>query len=171
MKASTLPVPQTREEASEAIAEIGRLDRAVVRIDADLKDALAKIKAQYEGAAAPLVERRAALSEGVKAFCEGRRNDLTNAGKSKTVTFPAGLVSWRYAPPSVTWRGVKVEELIAIFKSLRLKRFIRVKEEVNKEAILDDPKAAAKVPQLKIGSAGEAFVIEPFSPDGIEGAK
>ncbi|MEX2480233.1 MAG: host-nuclease inhibitor Gam family protein [Gammaproteobacteria bacterium] len=175
MKASTLPVPQTREETSETIAEIGRLDRALQRIDADLKDALAAVKEQYEtaagGGAAPLAVRRGALSEGVKAFCEGRRGELTKDGKSKTVPFPAGVVSWRDAPPSVTWRGVKVDELIAIFKSLRLRKFIRVKEEVNKEAILDNPKAAARVKELKIGSAGEAFVIEPYSPDGIEGAK
>jgi phage host-nuclease inhibitor protein Gam len=168
-RGANLPVPQTRDEASEAIAEIGRIEREVQRIDADLKDRLAEVKAEFEALAQPLKERREALKEGLLVFCEGRRDELTQGGRTKTVVFAAGKVSWKLRPPSVG--PIRdAEGVLAALRAAGLTRFIRVKEEVNKEAILDDPGSVAGIPGLKVGSGGEDFTVEPFAPEGIEEA-
>jgi phage host-nuclease inhibitor protein Gam len=44
---------------------------------------------------------------------------------------------------------------------MRLERFIRLKPEVNKEAILNEPEAVRDVPGLSI-KQDESFSIEPF---------
>jgi len=43
-----------------------------------------------------------------------------------------------------------------------LEKFIRVKEEVNKDAMLAEPDQAMKVPGVTIKSGGEDFIIEPL---------
>lgn len=45
---------------------------------------------------------------------------------------------------------------------LGLQRFIRTKEEPNKEAMQAEPEVARQVAGISIGSVGEDFVVEPF---------
>ena len=47
-------------------------------------------------------------------------------------------------------------------KRLKLERFIRTKEEINKEAILNEPKAVVGVAGIKVNSGIEDFSIIPF---------
>lgn len=42
---------------------------------------------------------------------------------------------------------------------------LRVKEEVNKEAMLAEPDVARTVAGVTVGSAGEDFVIKPFETE------
>jgi phage host-nuclease inhibitor protein Gam len=76
---------------------------------------------------------------------------------------PAGENNWRRRPPKVSVRGMAV--VLERLKSLGLKRFIRTKEEVNKEAMLAEPDVAASVDGINVGSEGEDFVITPFETD------
>ena len=72
---------------------------------------------------------------------------------------------WRLRPPSVAVRGV--EAVLDQLRRLGLKRFIRQKEEVNKEAILNEPEAVSHVPGISI-SQGEDFVVTPFEAELAE---
>ena len=60
-----------------------------------------------------------------------------------------------------------VEAVLDQLRRLGLKRFIRQKEEVNKEAVLADPAAVAQVTGLTI-NRGEDFVISPFETELAE---
>ena len=168
-KASTAPIPKDRLEASSFIAEIGCIDRDIVRLDADLKDELAKAKERVEAQALPMVERKSLLLEGLQIYCEANREELTG-GKTKTVSFPAGSVSWRMRPRKVNVRG-KLETIIAVLKEKKLRSLLRVTFELNKEAILAAPEKVTGISGLSIGSAGEDFDVEPFSPEGVEAAQ
>jgi phage host-nuclease inhibitor protein Gam len=58
----------------------------------------------------------------------------------------------------------------AVLDALRragLSRFIRTKDEVNKEAILNEPEAVARIPGISI-SQGEDFVVTPFEAELAE---
>lgn len=71
-------------------------------------------------------------------------------------------------PPKVSLRGVdKVLELLKANKTLS-KKFVRVKEEINKDAILADPKAVADIKGISISSGVEDFVIKPFEVESGE---
>jgi phage host-nuclease inhibitor protein Gam len=160
VKSEAVPylVPQDKDQASEFISEIGRLQRERDRIEADMNDEIAKIKERYEAEALPHAERIKQLSSGVQLWCEANRDELTQEGKVKYAVLASGKINWRNRPSKVTVRGA--EAVIQTLKAMGLGRFVRTIEEVNKEAMLLEPEVAKKVPGITI-SKGEDFVITP----------
>jgi len=161
-EAIKFPVPQSREETVSSIAEIGRRQRERERIQAEMNDRIAALKQEYEELARPHAEAIKALTEGVQTWCEANRAELTRDGKVKTANLSAGEVRWRMRPPRVSVRSVAT--VLDALKSLKLNRFIRVKEEINKDAILAEPEAVEHVKGISI-SQGEDFVIVPFETE------
>lgn len=161
---AAVPVPQDDSEAREAIRRIGDLNRDALRIEAEMNDHIAALQKEFGDRVAPIREQAAALQDGLKMFCEANRSRLTSGGKVKFHRFATGEVSWRNRPAKVTIRGK--DAVIAAIKAARLgKKFLRVKEDVNKEAMLEDPKTAMAIQGVTIGSDGEDFLVEPFETD------
>jgi phage host-nuclease inhibitor protein Gam len=159
-------VPQNREAVVAAIAEIGRRQREVTRIQTEMNDAMAATKERFESNAQPHVAAIEQLRAGVQIYCEAHREELTLRGKTKTVMFPSGEVKWRTTPPKVVIKGV--EAVMDALRRTGLGRFIRTRDEISKEAILEEPEIVAQVPGLRIEQT-EEFVIEPFEAelDGV----
>lgn len=160
--AATVKVPQNRDQVNEYIADIGRLQRERERLRADMNDEIAVIKQRYEEAALPLAEWIRERSYGVQIWCEANRAELTGHGKVKYAMLAAGKVNWRTRPPKVMLRGK--ERIIEAIKALSLGRFLRVAEDVNKEAMLAEPDLAASIDGVSIVQS-EDFVITPFETD------
>ena len=163
--AQAVLVPQTREQVGADIAEMGRLMRERRRIEAAMGDAVAKTRAQFEAEAQPLGARLAALQTGVQTWCEAHRAELTAGGKTKTAVFTTGEVRWRMTPPSVLLRGV--ENVLEALRERGLLRFIREKQEVNKEAILAEPDAVAGIAGIRV-TQEEEFVVAPHEAELAE---
>ncbi|MGL5447472.1 MAG: host-nuclease inhibitor Gam family protein [Rhabdaerophilum sp.] len=159
-RGANLPVPQNKDEAAEAVKRIGVTSRQIARMEADLNDQIAEMKKQAEEAAAPLRDRKDELTEGLKLWAEANREKLTDGGRVKSADLGTGKISWRFRPPSV--RLSKVDAILEALKTLGLHRFIRVKEEPNKEAMLAEPEIARTVSGVSIGTEGEDFIVEPF---------
>lgn len=157
--AARFPVPQSRDEVNEAIARIGLLQRERERIQADMNDELAKVRLRFEELATPLNEQITGLSQGVHTWCEAHRMELTRSGKTKFYDFAAGEIKWRLRPPRVSLQSV--ENVLETLKRLGLTRFIRVKEQLNKEAMLAEPEVVSGVAGVRIEQS-EDFVIVPF---------
>ncbi|MEN5083709.1 host-nuclease inhibitor Gam family protein [Bosea sp. TWI1241] len=157
---ANLPVPQNRDDAARAVREIGDDRRRLARLEADMNDRIAKLKQQYEQQAEPVRERISGATEGLKMWAEANRAALTGGDKTKTVDLGTGEVKWRLRPPSV--RVTKLDDVLKRLRDLGLSKFIRVKEEVNKDALLAEPDAARTVAGISIGSPGEDFIVEPF---------
>ncbi len=155
-------IPQSREDCTDYIARIGRAQRERERIQADMNDQLAAIRANYEEQARPHAETIKALSQGVQVWCDANREALTMGNKTKTANLASGEVRWRMRPPRVVIRGM--EMAMEALKGLHLDRFIRIKEEISKEAILADPEAVQHVKGISIDQ-GEDFVIVPFETE------
>ncbi|WP_208487315.1 host-nuclease inhibitor Gam family protein, partial [Escherichia coli] len=126
-------------------------------------DAIAEITEKYASQIAPLKTSIETLSKGVQGWCEANRDELTNGGKVKTANLVTGDVSWRQRPPSVSIRGV--DAVMETLERLGLQRFIRTKQEINKEAILLEPKAVAGVAGITVKSGIEDFSIIPFEQE------
>lgn len=156
------PVPQTRDAVIEAIALVGGHQRERDRIQASMNDELAAVRERWEAQAKPHADAISALTKGVQLYCEAHRDELTKQGKTKTHTFASGEVKWRMRPPSVVVRGG--DAVLDLLKSLKLSRFIRTKEEVNKDAILADPAAVDGVKGISIRQA-EDFVVQPWDTE------
>ena len=161
---SNLPIPQDDSEAREAIREIGDLNRDALRVEAEMNDRIAALQQEYGDRVAPIREAAAAKTEGLKMFCEVNRDRLTSSGKVKYHRFATGEISWRQRPAKVSIRGIT--DVIEAIKAAKLgKKFIRVKEEINKEAMLEDRAMAGAIKGVTIGSDGEDFIVEPFETE------
>ncbi|AWX14245.1 host-nuclease inhibitor protein Gam [Mergibacter septicus] len=154
---------QTREEVEIAIKQIGDLQRELLRLATHQNDELAAVTEKYSSQIASVQEQIKPLKKSIEIWCEANRAELTNNGKTKTGSFNTGEVQWRQRPPSVSIR--KVEDVLAQLKEHGLTRFIRIKEECNKEAMLAEPNLASKINGITIKTAVEDFVIKPFEQD------
>jgi phage host-nuclease inhibitor protein Gam len=157
--AAPTSIPQTREACAIAISEIGAARRKRQAIEAEMNEHLARIKEHYEQLAAPYNAAIVGLQSGVQTWCEANRDSLTQNGKVKTAAFTSGEVKWRITPPSVALKAAA--KVIEALRKAGLDRFIRTKDEVNKDAILAEPDAVTGVAGITISQV-EEFVIEPF---------
>jgi len=163
IKADTFVVRyQTRDEVETAIKEIGDLNRELERLAIEQNDKLAAITEEYAPLMNEVKDKAKPMMEAVQAWCESRRDELTQNGKTKTVDFTTGLVKWRIRPPSVKVTGVAAV-LAWMKEKTAFAEFIRTKEEIDKDAVLNQKErfADGQVPGLKIVSGLEDFVIEP----------
>jgi phage host-nuclease inhibitor protein Gam len=161
--AEAVAAPRDAMEAAAMVATIGAAMRERQVIEAALAETIALAKERAEAEAKPHAEVVRNLTRAVQLWAEANRAALTEDGKTKTVTLATGRILWRARPPSV--RFASVAAVLLAVKTLALGRFVRVKEELNKEAMLAEPDVARTVPGVSIGSAGEDFAIEP---DGVQ---
>jgi len=169
-KSAAVPAAQTRDEAERLVARIGQIQRELDRREADLGDMVAKLKAEAEKAAQVLRDEQAAAHRAVQGWAEANRQDLTR-GRTKTVELATGKVLWRSRPPSVRVTGAKAVLHWLMFSAPGgegFGAFVRIKSSIDKEAMKAHPELAAKVPGVKVGSAGEVFVVEPFEAKLIQ---
>lgn len=156
-------VPQNRDEAAIYIRRIGDAQRTLARSITEMNDAIAHITASFH----PRLDAQKAgiviLQEGLQSWCEANRDELTNGGKVKTANLVTGEVQWRKRPPSVRVTGA--DSVVETLLRLGLKDFVRVNEEVNKEAILNDPEKVKGVAGITVVTGVEDFVITPFEQE------
>lgn len=156
-------VPQSRDDCAADIRKLGELQRELTRAAADMNDEIAKITAAAQPHMDDLKGRIELLQTGVQAWCEANRDTLTDGGKVKSANLITGEVSWRQRPPSVSVRGV--DAVIDTLKRLGLGVFVRTKEELNKEAILNEPHQVRGVAGLQVVTGVEDFAIVPFEQE------
>lgn len=153
-----VPVPQNQADAAAAVHQIGEAERARGLIQAALDETIAAAKAAAEADAAPHRQRIEALTRGLQIWAEANRDLLCQGGR-KSVALATGEIGWRARPPSVRISGV--EAVIERIRALNLLRFLRVKTEVDKAAMLSEPDVAADIEGVSIASAGEQFFVSP----------
>ncbi|EAA9303188.1 host-nuclease inhibitor Gam family protein [Salmonella enterica] len=154
--------PQSKEQVSVDIKKIGDIQRELTRIETDANDQIAVIMNQNTPKIEALRAELDVLQKGVQTWCEANRSTITK-GDSKTANLITGEVAWRKKPDSVNLKGVEI--VIETLKKLKLDRFIRRKEEVNKDAILADKKAVENIKGITIVSGKETFSITPFEQE------
>lgn len=164
--AAVVDVPQNRDMAAQAIAAIGCHSRDLARINADMNDAMAKVKEQYESLAEPFRQQIESLTNGLQMYAEANRAVLTNNYKVKTVALTTGELVWRMNPPSVRLTDTE-ENVIAACEAAGLEEFIRRTPSLNRDAIKANPEEAKHVPGIRIGQ-GESFVVVPFEAELAE---
>ncbi|MEF2154674.1 host-nuclease inhibitor Gam family protein [Luteimonas sp. FXH3W] len=162
IKASAIEAPKNRDEAAEMVGRIGAAQRERQRIQAQMNDDLNVIRAKYEYDGQTQQAIIDANFAAVQIYAEANKDDLLK-GKLKTVKLSTGELSWRKRPASVSIRGV--DGVLGALKSLKLDRFIRTKEEIDKSAILADRDAAVVVKGITINDDAEDFVVKPFETE------
>lgn len=160
-------VPQTRVEVTGAIRLIGEARRARARIQADMDEAIAAVRERYEEEALVHLREIERLSTGVQTWCEAHRAELTEGGKRKTALFASGAVTWRVTPPKCSIKGAEAVLARLVEIDSGLDRFVRIKAEINREALLAEPETARTIEGVTITQI-EEFAIEPHEAELAE---
>lgn len=155
---ATAVVPQTQSDCAADIKRIGDLQREFERQRADMNDQIAAITKEAQPRLEALQTELQTLQDGVQRYCEAHRAEL--CGKGKTANLITGEVSWRQRPPSVSIRGA--DTVLETLLRMGLGRFVRVKQEPNKEAMLNEPEALRGIAGISITTGVEDFIITPF---------
>jgi phage host-nuclease inhibitor protein Gam len=155
IKRQVIRVPQDLEDAERFLRGIGQIGRRVDVMNALLNKEVEKCKADAAKHINLLLKEQKTLFEGLYAYAESHRLELTVCGNPKTVNVMTGSFGWRTTPPAVNITNVK--KVLRKLKSLHLKKFIRTIQKIDKVAMLKSRKKASKVPGVKITQHEEFF--------------
>lgn len=155
-KRRVVPVPKDRSEAAAIVRDIGTAKRGIEDLRNEFNEQVEILRGNMMGRVEELEREIADGVEGLFAFAESNRDELTEGGKRKTVELATGEIGWRFTPPAVMIRGV--ENVLETLKKMKLSRFIRVKKTPNKEAMLAEAEVASKVKGVTIVQTEEFFV-------------
>lgn len=172
IKKKVVIVPKDRVELGKFVSNIQEIERKIIALEdefgqeiAEMAAKISKLKKEAQGKAKPYEERINELAKGVYIFAEGRRAELTDQGARKTVELAAGnRIRWYFTPPAV--EVDEEEEALKELERRGLLEFIRVKREIDKEAILREPEKIKNLKHLSVGQE-EIFAIV-LSAMGIE---
>lgn len=159
---STIIACQSKAEVMENITKIGQKQRELSRLEAEMNDKIAQINEQYTDNILKLQLEVETLTHQAQIWCEQNRNSLLQ-DKGKTANLLTGEVSWRYRPAKVVLS--KEQDIIEQLEQLGLTQFVRVKKNVNKDAVLADPSAVKDIAGITIVSNVEDFIITPYEID------
>jgi phage host-nuclease inhibitor protein Gam len=133
------------EDVDHALRRIGEIDRDLALIEGDTNHAIDELKAKAKADSKPLQDRKAGLELAIKEFCEANRGEFA---KVKTLKLTFGSVGFRLSTKVLIKR---VGDTLQALKDLQLTGCIRIKEEIDKEALknLDGETLAAIGAALK----------------------
>jgi len=155
--------PQTTAagfDLKSAAAEYCKLSKRLNRAESRLADKIAALQDKHGQEPAADRAKLAELEAAIKAHAAAHKAEMTG-GKGQTAAIGALSVKWRKGRASVQISGDPAA-IIAALKRRRLSRFIRVKEELDKTAILKEPQAVkTPIEGLRILPAGaETITLE-----------
>lgn len=139
----------TWDDVDHALKRIGELDRHLGWIEATSNEQIDAIKAASKETATPIAAEKLGLEAAMKEFCEANRSEFAKV-KSRDLIF--GSVGFRLSTKIVIKR---VADTLQALKDFDLKKCIRIKEEVDKEAMktLDSETLASVGAALKTENA------------------
>ena len=121
---------KTLEDANLALKEIGLLEHELETIDGEANKKIAEIKADCAKQGEGLRKRITDLSALLGAFAEYNREELFKDRKSQKLSF--GEFGYRKS----TAISIK-KTTLELLKKLKLDRYIRVKEEIDKDLMAE----------------------------------
>lgn len=159
--APALDPAMTTADAERLLAEIGQAQR-------DLSALIDRADSEKAAIDLRLSNQRTALEQAIEEraqtltlWATARREELCK-GEAKTVKLTTGEIAWRFNPPSVRVTGA--ETVIANLKRLGLDRFVRISEEIDRQAVLKEPAAVAGIAGLGVAQA-EQLILKPNQTD------
>lgn len=123
------------EEVDHALLELGRHEAKIQHDEAVLNDEIQKSRDAFDQKSNTARQKAQAIRSEVEAFCILNKDEFEKVRSRELIH---GIVSFRTAPPNVALlnRKYNYKTVLELLKKLRLSKYIRTKEEVDKETIL-----------------------------------
>jgi phage host-nuclease inhibitor protein Gam len=125
------------DDVDNALLEIGKVESVLAKKEADMNAKIQAVKEKYDN---ETIEQRTFcdnLKERIEAFCNANKGDFA---KQRTMNLTHGTVGFRNNPPKVVQLNKKftVKTSIELLKKIFGGKYVRAKEEVNKDLILSE---------------------------------
>ncbi len=134
MATSVKVVCKDQNEANTMLRRLGEIERKLIVARAQVAEEVASLNQALDQLAQPLMAEQKKLIRAVEKYADKNRNTLLS-GESKSVKLTSGEFGWRLSPPRVSILG-EIKTIILSLKRRGLMRFVRIKLELDKEAIL-----------------------------------
>lgn len=121
------------DDVDQCLAEIGKIDREIGLLEAAQQEQIDALKAATKAAAEPFQGKKTGLELAIQQYCEAHRAEFATA-KTRKLNF--GSVGFRLSTSVVIKR---VADTLAAVKALGLTQCLRVKEELDKDAMRNLP--------------------------------
>jgi phage host-nuclease inhibitor protein Gam len=156
---------KTYEELELQLKEYAVNYATLTKKEAEMNEKLNKIKEDFDEKTKELRYTIETIQGEINAFCTKNKSDFD---KVRSKEFQFGTVGFRVNPPKVTLlnRKYNLKTVLELVKRLYKKAYVRVKEDLDKEAILADY-AGKKLDDGKLAGVGlkvdqdEQFYIIP----------
>lgn len=158
IKKPSLDPSLTQADIEVLIAEIAERQSVIQRLVAQADESIARLQGDLARAIATPKEGIDARAAVVHLWAEANREVICKKG-TKTAFLATGTIEWRDGRASVRISGE--DEVIATLKRLGLAKFVRTKDEINKEAVLADPDSAQGIAGLTVVRGAETLAIKP----------
>ncbi len=132
-KALSITTLKTYEDADRVLLAIGRLEREIELSKLATDEAIDQVKQSHKAYCEPKATQLADLERQLKEFATSRRADFADV-RTRELTF--GSIGFRRSTSIVM---AKVADTLAAVKALGLTQVLRVKEELDKEAMRELP--------------------------------
>ena len=130
-------IPASLAEANHSLFRLGTLERSIAAIENDLAERIAALRKKADAESAPLLAEHADLAAGLELFAQANRETILERDR-KSVRISGGAFGWRITPFKVEFLRGGAKKVLAEIKKLKLKQYIRIKESIDKEALLKD---------------------------------
>ena len=159
----TIPTIHSFDECDGTILKIADCEQELAKAEAEMNEKIQVVRDEYERKTNVTRAMRDGLKSEVERFCIVNKDTFE---KSRRKNFIHGIVGFRSTPPKTALlnRKYKWETVLELLKKLNLVKYVRTKEEIDKDAILasyaskeiDDQKLAAV--GLKIDQDEKFFI-------------
>ncbi|MEK9154989.1 MAG: host-nuclease inhibitor Gam family protein [Patescibacteria group bacterium] len=153
---SKIFVPSSLGVVNNLIGQMGSYQLELAHEEVELNK---KIKKAMDEAAPAISRYKKAINDiltGLMIYAEKYRREIIADEKCKTIKLFNGKMGWHLNPPSVDIRSN--QKVLKRLKELGFTDFIRIKESINKKAILERRIEAEAVEGIKIVQKEEFFV-------------
>lgn len=149
------------DRANSELAELGRLEAQIESRQARLNLDVAKLAEEAQSDVRGTLERIATLEASLKEFAFAHREALTKQGRTKSIKFPAGVLSWVNRKASID-----IPDANATINELRERKMLRrfavqvwkpVKDRMQENLALAETLQTVTVNRAE----GEDFKIKP----------
>lgn len=159
----TVAAPRTREEMETLVGDIAALKIKERQLTAEMDLKIKTVKDHYQGQLSGLNESLGQKMPRALAWAEAHPEDF---GKLRSIEMLHGTLGWRTNTPSLkTLSGWTWDRVLEKVKSTGIMPgYLRIKEELNKQAILGDREIVGDDGLRAIGLKvvqDEEFFVEP----------
>lgn len=153
------------EDIEKQLLEYARADAFISKKEAELNAKIQNLKEKFDDETKEVRATKNLIENEIYSFCVQHKADFI---KQRTMQLIYGKIGFRINPPKVNLlnRKYNIKTAIELIKKIFGEKYIRTKEEIDKEAILSDY-AQEVIDDSKLAGVGlrvdkdETFFIEP----------